>query len=448
LNSIVVEWRREKMSGKVVSGMMLTLLLIGMSTLAFNVERVKASTTIYIRADGSIDPPTAPIYTADNVTYTFTGDINDSIVVERDNIVIDGQGHILQDSGSVVGIDLSSRINVTVKNLQIIGFIHSIRLDHSTNCLISGNNITKHNRAGVFLYSSSYNTISGNTIAAMRTHTAGVKLDSSSNNTISGNNITSNGIGIWLSDSSNNIVSENTITANNEDGLYLLAYLDTTAHNIIIENTITNNGDGVCLVDSHYNGIIENNIANNQRGVYLDESTGNTLIANDIANNSQYGITLTCSSINLIFHNNFVNNTSQVYDPSWDQPSISPSINIWDIGYPSGGNYWSDYNGTDLYSGPYQNGTGSDGIGDMPYIIDENNADRYPLMNPWILTTITGDINHDGTVNIYDIVSAASIYGCQEGELSWNPEADVAPPYGVIDIYDLVTIAYHYGKTV
>jgi len=59
------------------------------------------------------------------------------------------------------------------------------------------------------------------------------------------------------------------------------------------------------------------------------------------------------------------------------------STNIWDDGYPSGGNYWSDYNGTDLFSGPYQNITGSDGIGDTPYVIDENNRDRYPLMKPW-----------------------------------------------------------------
>jgi hypothetical protein len=47
---------------------------------------------------------------------------------------------------------------------------------------------------------------------------------------------------------------------------------------------------------------------------------------------------------------------------------------MWDNGFPSGGNYWSDYTGT------YTNG---DGIGDTPYVIDANNQDRYPLMNPW-----------------------------------------------------------------
>ncbi len=46
---------------------------------------------------------------------------------------------------------------------------------------------------------------------------------------------------------------------------------------------------------------------------------------------------------------------------------------MWDDGYPSGGNYWSDYKGVDA------NG---DGIGDTPHVIDEYNKDRYPLMAP------------------------------------------------------------------
>jgi hypothetical protein len=55
---------------------------------------------------------------------------------------------------------------------------------------------------------------------------------------------------------------------------------------------------------------------------------------------------------------------------------------MWDTGYPSGGNYWDDYDGTDQYRGPYQNVTGTDGIGDTPYTIDMNNIDRYPLISP------------------------------------------------------------------
>lgn len=68
---------------------MLTLLVISMLTLAFNSYVVKASGTIYIRADGSVEG-TTDISTVDNVTYIFTNDIYDSIVVERSNIIVDG----------------------------------------------------------------------------------------------------------------------------------------------------------------------------------------------------------------------------------------------------------------------------------------------------------------------------------------------------------------------
>jgi len=57
-----------------------------------------------------------------------------------------------------------------------------------------------------------------------------------------------------------------------------------------------------------------------------------------------------------------------------------------------------------------------------------------------------GDINGDNQIDICDVVSIASIYGCREGEPNWNPFADIAPPYGKIDIFDLVTCTYHYGE--
>jgi len=61
--------------------------------------------------------------------------------------------------------------------------------------------------------------------------------------------------------------------------------------------------------------------------------------------------------------------------------------NYWDDGYPSGGNYWGDYSGNDIYSGSYQNETGSDGIGDTPYIIHGEKAaeDRYPFLEPLVI---------------------------------------------------------------
>jgi parallel beta-helix repeat protein len=128
---------------------------------------------------------------------------------------------------------------------------------------------------------------------------------------------------------------------------------------------------------SHSNTIISgNNItANTNYGISLSSSGNSSIIGNNFKNNG-HGIGMdSSSSNNLIYLNNFVGNTVQAVS--------SPAINVWDDGYPTGGNYWSDYNGTDLHSGPSQNLNGSDGIGDTPYIIDANNTDHYPIMNPY-----------------------------------------------------------------
>jgi len=132
---------------------------------------------------------------------------------------------------------------------------------------------------------------------------------------------------------------------------------------------------------------------NNNYGIRLSESSNNSIYENNIANNV-FGIWLLMSPNNTIHHNNFINNTQQAYDESVEYPWAHQSINTWDDGYPSGGNYWSDHTDADLYSGPYQNETGSDGIWDHPYTIDANNTDRYPLAEPWTPTT-------EATVDVY-----------------------------------------------
>jgi hypothetical protein len=75
------------------------------------------------------------------------------------------------------------------------------------------------------------------------------------------------------------------------------------------------------------------------------------------------------------------------------QVYTSYSTNFWDHGYPAGGNYWSDYSEPDFYSGPFQNETGGDGIGDAPYVIDVSNIDNYPLINPYVGSHDIGIIN-------------------------------------------------------
>ncbi|MBE0520231.1 right-handed parallel beta-helix repeat-containing protein [Candidatus Bathyarchaeota archaeon] len=203
-------------------------------------------------------------------------------------------------------------------------------------------------------------------------------------------------------------------------------------------------GCGINVEGCNYTNIVYNLITDNFLGIGLGLSNHNLIASNVIEDSVTQGMLIVSSRNNKIYHNNFIRNAEQIICLGYE--------NVWDDGYPSGGNYWSTYNGTDFYSGPYQNETGSDGIGDTPYVVGGNNTDTYPLMNPelprryrWI--TITGDVTHDGTIDILDIVAIASIYSCKEGDADWNREADIAPHHGIIDILDLVTCAAHYGET-
>jgi hypothetical protein len=83
------------------TGTMAILSLLLMSMTFVSVRAFDITGTIYIRADGSIDPSTAPIQ-RNGDTYTLTDNIFQSdiyattIVIERDNIVFDGAGYTLR----------------------------------------------------------------------------------------------------------------------------------------------------------------------------------------------------------------------------------------------------------------------------------------------------------------------------------------------------------------
>jgi hypothetical protein len=82
--------------------------------------RAQVTSTIHILSDGIVYPSTAPISQTGN-TYKATANINSPIVIEKNNIVLDGQGFTIQSSG---GTNTQAAINltctcVTVKNFHI-----------------------------------------------------------------------------------------------------------------------------------------------------------------------------------------------------------------------------------------------------------------------------------------------------------------------------------------
>lgn len=355
------------MKDKIAVVLLLTLFLASMLTLAFNIQPVKCEwtgETIYIRADGSIEPASAPVITYDYVTYTLTDNIGSSahgIVIKRDNIIINGAGYTIRctGSGSYRGISLEKRNNVTIKNTKIKNFYHGVYFNYSSNCEIYGNSITSNTEGIYFSGDSSNNAIYENDIAVDKYCNYGIHLGYSSNNTIYKNNIiVTSGDGILFEQSSNNAICENNICAE------------------ILFNSFT----GVYLKQSSKNTIYGNNIKEHSTGIYFERSSNNAIYGNNLTRN-RVGIWLQGSSNNHFYHNNFVQS-------QWWQVYTFSSVNIWDNGYPSGGNYWSDY--LTLYPGADE--LDNSGLWDTPYVIDKDNQDHYPLIHIYVIPEFSSAI--------------------------------------------------------
>lgn len=273
---------------------------------------------------------------------------------DKYNTIIDGS-----KLGTVIEITVSSVSigNLTVRNAGSSIEDSGIELSGVENCNINGNVLIENGNNGIMVYQSTGNAVIGNIVA--ETGQSGIILYGSNNNTVSENSVqNASRYGIALQDS---------------------------YHCHVTENNVTSSYEGIVLLSSNRNSVSHNRVTQSASdGIRLDDpSDYNTFTENTVENNTGYGFWMWYSSHNLFYHN-LCNNTKNVLVLSAPTQGYN-STNTWDNGYPAGGNYWSDYKGQDLYSGLCQNETGSDGIGDTPYAIDEYNADRYPLMTPVVI---------------------------------------------------------------
>jgi parallel beta-helix repeat protein len=374
-----------------------------LSTFAFNIQPAKAvSGEIIINPNGTISSPvTANITVSNNETYTFNSNNYLPIVVNRSNIIINGNGYAINGpgiSGGNGGISLTYESNVTIENVKITAFFYGVIISNSPRCTVSGNNLTANEDGVDVVSSSSYCNVSANTF-----QNDGLFVEYSFHNVVMNNKVNGeplyylegvrqsttvpSGVGEVVLVNCSNIIVSNQSLSNASDGVELYQtnstritnnkmtnnglgiYIGASFSNSISGNNLTNNGNGILLLYSSSNSLSGNNLTGNgNNGIQLTYALDNVLSGNDVTGSS-HGIYLYHSSGNTFYHNNFVGNYQQVESDG--------SPNTWDNGYPSGGNYWSDYQ----TKYPSAAEIDSSGIWNTPYVIDTNNTDHYPLMN-------------------------------------------------------------------
>jgi nitrous oxidase accessory protein len=321
--------------------------------------------------------------------------------------------------GTIITIQDTNHVVVmgfTVLNSSKVSFGSCITVYYSNNITVH-NNILIESDTPIYISHCNNSLVSSNMLAGYR---SGIFVGDSVNSTIIKNSVSSCLTGMNVVACDGGIVSGNNLTQN------VLALDFWAARNFVARrNSIVHNVFGLSLTVSWNNSFFSNEIACSKRGVTQHDCMTNTFCGNTIENN-YYGYYWEYAPQyeQLIFHNNFINNTIQTsinffYLPNW----------TFDNGRE--GNYWSDYNGID---------SNGDGIGDSPYINFDGCRDLYPLTRPYV----SPDINGDSKVNMIDVAFVASAFGSFPGHPRWNPEADINKD-GIINLRDIAIVARNFG---
>jgi parallel beta-helix repeat protein len=249
-----------------------------------------------------------------------------------------------------------------IENRDINGtmYHYGIYIGNTTDHFIVRNCVLHHANGGVATFNDPYYS------------DAGLILFNVTNGMVVNNTMHSNKwVGLYLRETMNCVVQDNSISSAAYLNYAVLFYM--SHDNVFTNNTAQLGYYGVFMFSSSGNRLDNNTVTKNQYGLYMNSCSDNVVDGNAFIQNSNEGVRLMSSTTIKVYHNNFIANSPNAFDSD---------INQWDNGYPSGGNYWDDYAGIDLYSGPLQDQPGSDYIGDTDHWFDGNSEDNYPLWFP------------------------------------------------------------------
>jgi parallel beta-helix repeat protein len=390
--------------------LVLTLLLITMASLPLSSAQPQLQ-QITITPQGSVVGTNT--ITKNNNTYTLTADLQAKLLIQKDNIILDGAGFTLQGTATVTtdesglnwfagpedsGITLDETNNVVIKNFKITNFAIGISLRYSSNCALTNNTLFKNN-GNIFLNESSENMIINNRIS------------------------TAPGDGISSEYADKNLISQNWITNCCSNGISIFG-----SQNLIVDNNLSSCPGGIAVGSSYakfvsgsYNRIIGNNVSNGGTGLELRMGASNNFFTKNVITRCGEGVeglddeegynntfylntferctwaTLNCNQGNqsIFYFNNFLENANNVdtFVSDRDSPIIVPEHNYDNGTY---GNYWSDY----AARYPNEKEANNTGTYNTPYMITSTKDypfqfyDYHPLVDPITFSQNTTDLEN------------------------------------------------------
>jgi hypothetical protein len=262
---------------------------------------------MYIREDGTVEGGAGALQRTGNV-YIFVRDINETIEIQKDDVILDGNGFTLTKPPEVntVGlmtpigwfpsIRISDRDNVTIMNINFDRCYTAINVEISSNIVIVQNDIHNGNE-GISMSSSVKCSIIGNEVVD---HSfTGLNIVASSFLNIAYNNVSRNHFhGAWIAVSNSNI-SRNSVTDNSFDhfgiGLYLYGV---NCHNHIFENNFVDNEIGLFYQGAH------------------GTSVNNTVYSNYWSNSQDAIVNVAADDASGVDQSPLTNPISTTFDPS------------------------------------------------------------------------------------------------------------------------------------